>query len=83
LFENNCPPARLTLSFPAGNTNRFWQNKLIQRQIGNSFAQPAVLELKVLQALHLLDLQPTLARPIIRHLAYADLTDCVHNVLAL
>src|SRR5262249_10875921 len=41
-----------------------------QRQIGNRLAQPAVLELKVLQALHLLGLQPTelLAPPIIRHL---------------
>src|SRR5262249_32095367 len=34
------------------------QNELIQRQIGNRLAQPAVLELKVLQALHLLGLQP-------------------------
>src|SRR5207247_2181888 len=55
------------------------------RQIGNRLAQPAVLELKVLQALHLLGLQPTklLAPPIIRHLAHADLADCVHHVLAL
>jgi hypothetical protein len=47
------------------------QNELIQRQIGNRLAQPAVLELKVLQAFHLLGLQPTklLAPPIIRHLA--------------
>ena len=35
------------------------QNELIQRQIGNRPAQPAVLELKVLQALDLLGLQPT------------------------
>jgi hypothetical protein len=44
------------------------QNELIQRQIGNRLAQPAVLKLKVLQALHLLDLQPTelLAPPILR-----------------
>src|SRR5215813_3234786 len=35
------------------------QNELIQRQIGNRLAQPAVLELKVHQALHLLGLQPT------------------------
>src|SRR5215467_7639010 len=34
------------------------QNELIQRQIGNRLAQSAVLELKVLQALHLLGLQP-------------------------
>src|SRR4030095_14016110 len=61
------------------------QNELIQRQIGNRLAQPAVLELKVLQALHLLGLQPTklLAPPIIRHLAHADLADCVHHVLTL
>src|SRR5262249_49765801 len=61
------------------------QNQLIQRQIRNRLAQPAVLELKVLQPLHLLDLQPTelLAPPIIRHLAHADLADCVHHVLAL
>src|SRR5262249_15216508 len=44
-----------------------------------------VLELKVLQALHLLGLQPTelLPPPIIRHLAHPDLTDCIHHVLAL
>src|SRR4029453_2593812 len=61
------------------------QNELIQRQIGNRLAQPAVLELKVLQALHLLGLQPTklLAPPIIRYLAHADLADCVHHVLTL
>jgi hypothetical protein len=43
----------------------------VKRQIGNRVAQPAVLELKVLQALHLLGLQPTelLAPPIIRHLS--------------
>jgi hypothetical protein len=54
------------------------QNELIQRQIGNPLAQPAVLELKVLQALHLLGIQPTelLTPPIIRHLAHPDLTDC-------
>jgi hypothetical protein len=32
---------------------------VVQCQIGHRFAQPAVLELKLLQALHLLDLQPT------------------------
>src|SRR6516164_6193124 len=48
-------------------------------------AQPAVLELKVLQAFHLLGLQPAklLAPPIIRHLAHPDLANCVHHVLAL
>src|SRR6266480_1501677 len=52
---------------------------------GHKLAQPAVLELKVLQALHLLGLQPAelSAPPIIRHLAHADLADCVHYVLAL
>src|SRR6516165_4098887 len=34
------------------------QNELVQRQIGNRLAQPAVLEPKVLQALHLLGFQP-------------------------
>src|SRR4029078_1710450 len=48
-------------------------------------AQPAVLELKVLQALHLLALQPTelLAPPIIRTLAPPYRGDGVHHVLAL
>jgi hypothetical protein len=32
------------------------------RRIGNRLAQPAVLELKVLQAFHLLGLQPTKLR---------------------
>src|SRR5262249_38711127 len=47
--------------------------------------QPAILQLKVLEALHLLALQPAklLAPPIIRHLAHPDLTDCIHHVLAL
>src|SRR5262249_23046084 len=61
------------------------QNELIQRQIRDCLAQPAVLELKVLQALYLLGLQPAklLAPAIIRHLAHADLADCVHHILAL
>src|SRR5262249_55967951 len=61
------------------------QNELVQRQIRDCLAQPAVLELKILQALHLLALQPAklLAPPIIRHLAHPDLADCVHHVLAL
>src|SRR2546421_1218183 len=61
------------------------QNELVQRQIRDRLAQPAVLEFKVLQALHLLALQPAelLAPPIIRHLAHPDLADCVHQVLAL
>ena len=32
------------------------QNELVQGQIGHRFAQPGVLELKLLQAFHLLDL---------------------------
>src|ERR671910_260576 len=40
-------------------------------------AQPAVLELKLLHALHLLDLQPAklLTPAIVGHLAYANLPD--------
>src|SRR5438132_13668616 len=34
------------------------QNELVQRQIRDRLAQPAVLELKLLQALDLLNLQP-------------------------
>src|SRR4029453_15652794 len=61
------------------------QNELVQRQIRDCLAEPAVLELKILQALHLLALQPAklLAPPIICHLAHPDLADCVHHVLAL
>src|SRR5262249_32528821 len=57
----------------------------VQRQIRDRLAQPAVLKLKVLQALHLLGLQPAelLAPPIIRHLAHPDLADCIHHGLAL
>src|SRR5207302_2833879 len=48
-------------------------------------AEPAVLELKVLQALDLLGLQPAklLPPPIIGHLAHPDLTDRVGQALAL
>src|SRR5262249_3633453 len=55
------------------------------RQIRDGLAQPAVLELKVLQALHLLGFQPAElpAPPIIRHLTHPDLADCIHHVLAL
>src|SRR5262249_659543 len=61
------------------------QNELIQRQIGNRLAQPAVLQFKVLQALTCSLFSPpnSLTPPIIRHLAHADLADCVHHVLAL
>src|SRR3954452_3837307 len=49
---------------------RLLKNQLVQRQIGNRFAQPAILSLKLLQTLDLFDLQPAklLAPPIIRHL---------------
>src|SRR5262249_24619723 len=61
------------------------ENELIQRQIGNRLAQPAVLELKVLQAFHRLGLAPATLRapPIICSLAPAHLADCVHHGLLL
>src|SRR5262249_30993435 len=61
------------------------QNELVQRQIRDGLAQPPVLELKVLQALHLLGFQPAelLAQPIIRHLAHPHLSYCVPYVLAM
>jgi hypothetical protein len=67
------------------NASGLLQNELVQRQIRDGLAQPAVLERKVLQALHLLGPQPAelLAPPIIRHLTHPDLADCVHHVLAL
>ena len=67
------------------NASGLLQNELVQRQIRDGLAQPAVLELKVLEALDLLALQPAklLAPPIIRHLAHPDLADGVHHVLAL
>src|SRR5262249_61020316 len=47
------------------------QNDLVQRQIRDCLAQPAVLKLKVLQTLHLLGLQPTelLTPPLLGRLA--------------
>jgi hypothetical protein len=47
------------------------QDQLVQCQIGHCFAQPAVLELKVLQPLHLLNLQPAvlLTRAVLRRSA--------------
>jgi hypothetical protein len=61
------------------------QNELVQRQIGDRLAQPAVLEFEVLQALHLLDLQPAelLAPAIVGHFAHTNLTDRVRHVLTL
>src|SRR5215467_8674345 len=81
-------PAQCRLGDARGlevSPNSLLQNELIQRQIGNRLAQSAVLELKVLQALHLLGLQPAklLAPPIIRHLAHPDLADCVRHGLPL
>src|SRR2546421_12888687 len=53
------------------------QNELVQRQIRDRLAQPAVLELKLLQAFDLLDLQPAklLTPGIVGHLAHTDLPD--------
>src|SRR3954454_24997739 len=64
---------------------RLLKNQLVQRQIGNRFAQPAILSLKLLQTLDLFDLQPAklLAPPIIRHLTQSDLTDRLCRALAL
>src|SRR5262249_10219670 len=61
------------------------QNELVQRQIRDGLAQPAVLELKVLQALHLLGFQPAerLAPRILRHLTHPYRADCIPHVLAL
>src|SRR5262249_36848697 len=61
------------------------QNELVQRQIRDRLAQPAVLELKLLQALDLLDLQPAklLTPTIVGHLAHTDLPDRLRHALAL
>src|SRR5262249_40122694 len=61
------------------------QNELVQRQIRDRLAQPAVLELKLLQALDLLDLQPAklLTPAIVGHLAHTDLPDRLRHALAL
>src|SRR5262249_61939166 len=58
---------------------------LAPSQIRACRAQPAVLDLKALQPLPLLGLQPAelLPPPIIRPLAPPDLADCVHHVLTL
>src|SRR5262249_24907244 len=62
-----------------------YQLQLTQPSPARSFVEVLPRDWKVLQALHLLGLQPTelLAPAIIRHLAHADLADCVHHVLAL
>src|SRR5262249_50978906 len=61
------------------------QNELVQRQIRDRLAQPAVLELKVLQALHLLRLQPAelLAPPILRPPTPPDAANSDPHVLTL
>ena len=61
------------------------QNELVQRQIRYCLTQSAVLELKVLQALDLLDLQPAklLTPAIAGHLAHTDLPDRLRHGLAL
>src|SRR5262245_31701953 len=61
------------------------QNELVQRQIGDRLAQPAVLEFEVLQALHLLNLQPAelLAPAIVGYFAHTNLADRVGHVLTL
>src|SRR5262245_10563367 len=61
------------------------QNELVQRQIRYGLAQPAVLKLKLLQALHLLDLQPAklLTPAIVGNLAHTDLPDRLRHALAL
>src|SRR4029078_1124143 len=61
------------------------QNEFVQRQIRDRLAQPAVLELKLLQALDLLDLQPAklLTPAIVGHLAHTDLPNRLRHALAL
>src|ERR1700756_965015 len=61
------------------------QNELVQRQIRDRLAQPAVLELKLLQALDLLNLQPAklLTPAIVGHLAHTDLPNRLRHALAL
>jgi hypothetical protein len=60
------------------------QNEVVQRQIRYGLAKPAVLELKLLQTLHLLDLQPAklLTPAIVGNLARADLPDRLRRALA-
>jgi hypothetical protein len=59
------------------------QNELVQRQIGDRLAQPAVLEFELLQAL--LDLQPAelLASAIVGDFVHTNLADRVGHVLTL
>src|SRR3954449_12550238 len=61
------------------------QNELVQGQVGDCPAQTTIFLLELLQALHLVGLEPTvlLTPPIIGDLAHADLADRVSDVLAL
>src|SRR5208283_3455157 len=61
------------------------QNELVQRQVRDRPAQTGILLLELLQALHLVGLEPAvlLPPPIIGDLAHADLADRVSDVLAL
>src|SRR6476469_4843983 len=61
------------------------QNELVQGQVGDCPAQTAILLLELLQAFHLVGLEPAvlLTPPIIGDLAHADLADRVSDVLAL
>jgi hypothetical protein len=59
------------------------KRKFTPHALANRLAQTAVLELKLLQAFHLLDLQPTkfLAPAIVGHLAHADLAGIASAML--
>src|SRR6478672_2120381 len=61
------------------------QNELVQGQVGDCPAQTAILLLELLQAFHLVGLEPAvlLTPPIIGDLPHADLADRVSDVLAL
>jgi hypothetical protein len=81
--------ARVTPTFrkklQLGRVQRSRLNDPVSELVRDIFGSPGVLQLKVLQALHLLGIQPAkLPTPaIVRHLAHADLADCVHYLLAL
>jgi hypothetical protein len=59
------------------------KNELVQRQIGDRFAQPAIFELKFLQPLVLSSAAIFLAPAIIGHSAHADLADRIRHALSL
>src|SRR5664280_1348253 len=61
------------------------QDEFVQCQVGDRPAQTGILRLKLLQAFHLLGLQPAvlLAPPVIGNLAHADLANDISNVLPL